>query len=134
MVTCFLRGTKYCIYDKLNISFTPEPTVTKTIHDTERDWRMAKKYLEKGNLARAKKTLVHSLRVILLTTEVIKTGEISDFTLGLEYHHMMQSMYHTEWEVYRSTFCPILTEAFADLKICFEEQFGKEPQITLNLG
>jgi len=73
MVTCYLSGTKYCLKDTIKTTTTPSPIVLgeAVVETVKRDWKMTEKYFEKGNVARGKKTLVHTARMILVTLHII---------------------------------------------------------------
>jgi hypothetical protein len=100
---------------------------------TQRDWRVSQKSIEKGHLLRGdvhpivhclrhcwllgKKTIVHTLRVVLIISEIVEKRSISDFTLGIENHYLMQSFYEKNWEFYDNYFKPILDEALNNLTV-----------------
>jgi predicted nucleotidyltransferase len=52
---------------------------SSVFEETERDWRMAQKYMEKKNVDRGKKTVVHALRLILLSIQIATNGHITNF-------------------------------------------------------
>jgi hypothetical protein len=62
-----------------------------------------------------KKTIVHTLRVVLIISEVIEKKALADFTLGIENYYLMQSIYEKNWEYYDDYFKPILNDALAGL-------------------
>eukprot|EP01124_Arcella_intermedia_P016743 TRINITY_DN23352_c0_g1_i1.p1 TRINITY_DN23352_c0_g1~~TRINITY_DN23352_c0_g1_i1.p1 ORF type:complete len:216 (-),score=46.60 TRINITY_DN23352_c0_g1_i1:120-767(-) len=118
VITCFLKNTKFSLLDHLSPKCTtPKPVfidhVTKTL---KRDWDMAKKYLDKGNLPRAKKTLVHTARVILITDQIIKHGKVIDFTVANEYYYNLLYCEETNWSHYEKSFGPTLKQLFQQLK------------------
>lgn len=62
VVTCFLKGTPYCLLDKLDATYKPDPSVVFPAVETvvTRDWEMAKKYFDKGMIPRGKIHLPYS--------------------------------------------------------------------------
>jgi len=101
VITQYLRNTPYCLCYQVDFVFTLNliSLYQSVSHSTERDWRMAQKYLNKGNLQRAKKTIVHSLRVLLISINLAK-GEQPVFSSANEYHMELLNIWVYDWEYY----------------------------------
>jgi hypothetical protein len=76
--------------------------------ETDRDWRMAQKYMEKDNLERGKKTIVHALRLVLLAIQIAKQGEVTDFHASCKYSNQLLQMYEEKsWSDYNTRYTPV---------------------------
>lgn len=64
----------------------------------------------------AKKTIVHTLRVILISKDILENNTITDFTLAIDHHYTMQGMFYSDWTAYTTLFEPIVAEALQELK------------------
>src|SRR5438045_1401835 len=128
VITCFLRGTKYCMLDEIQAEPVAIPLAYYNYakETTDRDWIFAKKVIVKGNLERGnfhsvilyiglittgKKTIVHTLRVVLMLTEIVENGTITDFTIGIDNYYLMTGFYDKDWQFYEDYFGPILKES-----------------------
>lgn len=58
---------------------------------------------------------MHTLRIVLMLTELIQKNKITDFTLGIENYYLMSSFYEKEWQFYDDYFRPILKEGISEL-------------------
>jgi len=109
VITQYLRNTPYCLCYQVDFVFTLNliSLYQSVSHSTERDWRMAQKYLNKGNLQRAKKTIVHSLRVLLISINLAK-GEQPVFSSANEYHMELLNIWVYDWEYYENQYNPTI--------------------------
>ena len=54
-------------------------TTSYTQEETDKDWARAQKYVERGDLERAKRTICHTLRMNMLALQLAQRGAIEDF-------------------------------------------------------
>ncbi len=96
------------------------PVLTVQIfEETDRDWRVAKvyivmvvlflttllqKYLEKDNIDRAKKTIVHCFRLLLLAIQILESGSVVNFHAAYKYTKLMENITEKEWSFYEGKF------------------------------
>lgn len=80
----------------------------------ERDLSMAQKHFENGKPANSKKVLTHTLRLILMATQILDQGKITDFECANSIFEMLRSSYHlTSWELLLDEITPIKDDSFA---------------------
>jgi len=120
VVSCFLPSDHpHCLF--LSKSFKPKYTpvpaqLLATVNQqTKRDLRMAEKYTVKGNLERGKKTIVHAIRVLLISLQIIQHNKIVDYTAAKNYFDEMRDYYGTDWGFYKTKFEPILQQLLNEL-------------------
>eukprot|EP01120_Amphizonella_sp_Union-15-10_P009139 TRINITY_DN3407_c0_g1_i1.p1 TRINITY_DN3407_c0_g1~~TRINITY_DN3407_c0_g1_i1.p1 ORF type:complete len:222 (-),score=42.44 TRINITY_DN3407_c0_g1_i1:120-785(-) len=122
VVCCFLcrLGSPYCLYSTASFSssysLSPDKLFATVAKQTERDWRMAQKYVEKGNLERGKKTIVHAFRVLLISKQIVEKDNIDDFFAASEYSDQMWEYYDVDWEFYNTKFQPVVNKLLGELK------------------
>jgi hypothetical protein len=76
--------------------------------EAERDWSMVSKYFEKGNFDRGKKTIVHLLRVLLLSTQIATEGRITNFYASYKYSQDMNQFFNKkDWKTIIQKYEPI---------------------------
>lgn len=110
--------------ESLRSSFRLQPArlFASIDEETTRDWRMAQKYLEKGNLDRTRKTVVHALRLLLLAGELARDGRMSRFHAAQCYSRDMSSVAASseanddrEWSHYERRYRPEFDRLRAEL-------------------
>jgi hypothetical protein len=95
------------------------PHGTETI---DRDWPMAQKYMDKGNVDRGKKTITHAIRVVMIANQIASTDrhEITDYTCANGIFLELKQCYEKNWEYYNATYRPVVDELLAGLKALVE--------------
>eukprot|EP01102_Stenamoeba_stenopodia_P007896 TRINITY_DN222_c0_g4_i1.p1 TRINITY_DN222_c0_g4~~TRINITY_DN222_c0_g4_i1.p1 ORF type:complete len:242 (-),score=58.26 TRINITY_DN222_c0_g4_i1:41-766(-) len=81
----------------------------------ERDWSMAQKYTEKGNIERGKKTIVHALRVVMFALQIAENHRITDYAAATDIHQEMKWCFEKEWTTYHDKYRPIMDETLQRL-------------------
>jgi hypothetical protein len=73
---------------------------------------MAQKYMEKGNVDRGKKTIVHAIRVVMLANQIASSAanEITDYTCANEIFMELKQCYEKGWQYYDAMYRPMLDE------------------------
>jgi len=107
----------------LRNSFHLQPrTLFQSIdEETARDWRMAQKYVQKGNVERGKKTIVHAFRLMLLATQLIRDGKLWDFHAAQHYYEQMRAEFACDWAHYAACYRPKFDELRSELlRLCVE--------------
>eukprot|EP01119_Soliformovum_irregulare_P025368 TRINITY_DN9371_c0_g1_i2.p2 TRINITY_DN9371_c0_g1~~TRINITY_DN9371_c0_g1_i2.p2 ORF type:complete len:233 (-),score=33.53 TRINITY_DN9371_c0_g1_i2:797-1423(-) len=81
------------------------------LQETDRDWGMAQKYFEKGNVDRGKKTIVHALRLLLIAKQLIESGDVQDLHVSLPYTMEMREIYDKNtWPQFEEMYGPTYTQ------------------------
>jgi predicted nucleotidyltransferase len=78
------------------VKFDAQALCKSVIEETNRDWTMAQKYFEKSNSARGKKTIVHALRLLLISIQLVeknKNGGEIDLCAALQYSNASHVRY-----------------------------------------
>jgi hypothetical protein len=70
------------------------------------------KYLEKDNLDRCKKTIVHAFRLLMLSIQILETGSVVNYLVTRDLTTEMLNYYETDWTFYQDLFGP----RFKDLR------------------
>jgi hypothetical protein len=92
--------------------FHPNPNkwLNAVQEETTRDWRMAQKYMEKGNVERGRKTIVHAFRLLITAAKIIECKEgklkLHDFYDAHKYWLEMQSHESVDWSFYAAEYRP----------------------------
>lgn len=84
---------------------------------------MAQKHAENGKPAKTKKVLTHLIRMIMMATQIIEQGRITDFECANEIFDTLQYSYHlSSWDTFEEEVVPIEEAEFAK----FKERLGEE--------
>lgn len=66
---------------------------------------MAQKHFEGGKAAKSKKVLVHTLRMVMMATQIVEDGSVSDWTCATEIHETLMNSYHlSTWDALKDEF------------------------------
>lgn len=66
---------------------------------------MAQKHFEGGKAAKAKKVLVHTLRMVMMATQIAESGSVSNWTCATEVHEALMNSYHlVTWDALKEEF------------------------------
>jgi len=68
--------------------------------ETNKDWARARKYVERGDLERAKRTIVHTLRMNMMALQLATHGRIVDFTVANDLREELWGVYSQDWRYY----------------------------------
>lgn len=83
----------------------------------DRDWKMTQKYFEKGNTDRGKKTIVHALRLLLISMQLIESGSITNLYAGIQYSDELAMIYgKKDWKFFDSKYSPVFKECRLNLR------------------
>ena len=75
-----------------------------TLRESGKDWaRVTKSVQQHGDLAQGKKTLVHLMRGLLLSTQIATCGRIVDFAAANGFREMLFNVYELDWEYWDET-------------------------------
>ncbi len=84
--------------------------------ETQRDWSVAEKFINKGKLENGKKTIVHAIRLVLVASQIVKEGRVSDYTVAYTYSDQMKRQGAQDFESIRSAFQPAFRSLFGQFK------------------
>lgn len=94
----------------------------QVIEVLERDTEVAQKYISKGNIQRGLKTLLHTIRQLVLSIQIAKYGRIIDYTAAYpiaiemnEYAVAQPSNEASTWEYFRRKYESLINELRLDL-------------------
>lgn len=95
-----------------------EASVEKVL---QRDIDMAQKHFEGGKPAKSKKVLVHTLRMILMATQIVESGLVSDWQCASDIFETLMNSYHlTTWESLEEEFLAQKESEMAKFKAALE--------------
>ena len=85
--------------------------VVQVLEESERDWNMSRKQLEKMNTHRGKKILLHCLRMLVLTNELLDHQTISFTASNQIYHELIHSSFESNsWIQIETKYGPMFEE------------------------
>ena len=93
-----------------NFEINHDKMKNSIFEETDRDWRIAKKYFEKENVDRGKKTIVHAFRLLILAIQILKHGQVTNFHATCKYTKEMEQNDSESWEWYDTKYTPIFLQ------------------------
>lgn len=89
----------------------------------KRDLLMAQKHAENGKPSKTKKVLTHLIRMIMMATQIVELGRITDFECANEIFATLQQSYHlSSWESFEEEVVPIQEAEYAKFKESLSRQ------------
>lgn len=83
----------------------------------DRDVLMAQKHMEAGNAPKSKKVLIHTLRMIMMGTQILTHGKVTDWACANDLFSYLRDSYHlTSWQTIADEIFPIKNEELAKLE------------------
>ncbi len=90
---------------KKEICVIPKLLIKSVKEEADRDWNFAKKQIEKQNIEKGKKILIHLLRMLQITIQILQnTSSSIDFYVGLQYKEILDFHFEKSWESYQALF------------------------------
>lgn len=78
---------------------------------------MAQKHAENGKYDKTKKVITHTTRMILMATQIVRDGRVTDWTCANELFELLQYSYHLNtWEGFVEEVMPQQQQAWSDFK------------------
>ena len=94
---------------------------TQSIAEFEKDWRKAEKFIRRGDGDGGKKVMLHALRLLVLSLQIMEMGMVMDYTVTQPLHEEMQCWYEKRWHVLDARFGERAREMVRRLKEMADE-------------
>ncbi len=82
---------------------------------------------KEGNMFKAKKDIVHSIRYLLLGLQIIQQGSITDYLCSVKYYQKVMDDKVEDWEALQKNYKPLILSLSQQFRDCFPPK-----QITEN--
>lgn len=66
-----------------------------------------KKYMEKDNVDRGKKTIIHAFRLLMFSIQIVEKGKVVNYHETLKYTNDMKNHYDNDWPYYQNIYEPV---------------------------
>ena len=86
----------------------------KSVEESRRDWKIAEKKMHKKQVESAKKVLVHALRMLEISCQIVE-GKQVEYGVGIKYSKQMNSIFSEDWSSFDSIFTPIYKQLLEKL-------------------
>lgn len=84
--------------------------------ETSRDWARIEKAMSKGDVARGRKETAHTLRMVLLATQLVQHGRITDFGAANETYYALLHAPERDWASHAAAHRPLFDDTLAALR------------------
>ena len=101
---CVLLGPGDGVSSDSSLALKRELLAATVGRETARDWKRARKYIERGDLARGKRTLGHTLRMNVLAEQLARCGAVADFSAANHLVEELRDVYEPRWAWYEERF------------------------------
>lgn len=119
VICCWLPQAfvwKQAVDPKSLFQFDANKLIVAVLEETERDWKMVSKYLQK-NPDRAKKTLVHAFRLLVLTKQIVVEGKVSNlYQVSYPlFQYLVEDYQQRDWSYYEANYSQFFNQFRKDL-------------------
>ena len=89
----------------------------------KRDLLMAQKHAENGKPDKTKKVLTHLMRMMMMATEIVERGRITEFECANEIFNTLQYSYHlSSWNSFVDEVLPLQEQEYSKFKEALQQQ------------
>ena len=102
-----IMGDPRSLLSSARFTFDKQKMFSVTTKDVGKDWKKARKFIDKGKLVEGKKILCHAMRSLHIALCLMQTAgaDVGDLHVCSDLHMQLQSMYDKAWIKYDGFLC-----------------------------
>lgn len=87
--------------NKFDFKLNKNKFKSSILFEINKNWRIGKRKFKENDIYGGKKRIYHTIRLLMFGIQILKNGEITNWTEANKYHKEIMNDIHTEWNYYR---------------------------------